>query len=783
MPLLDINQYVADRNGNNNAYQFFLEVIQNSQSVPNNTTNITVNHYALGRNGWGFSGFTTPASYITVGGELKKTTTVASIPTSGAKTLIGTWTGNVDHLGDGTLSLSVSARFAPNTTAYGYVPKENTLSGTVQPTTIPRASDISVSNYTISNTTGSISYSITSKADFYHIIAWELNGTTNTSGATRINNTTQSFTISNQTLLNALPTQVSGSLNITVTTYSNSACTNLVGSKTASATITINTASIKPSCTLGNIAINYTPHNSITVPVAGYSKVQSSFTATPGYGASGTITYFSASHGDLATASSNSASGSVVSNTIPSNTSNYTYTLSAYAKDSRGAVGTTVTKTITVYGYQSPSATLNAYRTATNAAADTTLDGAGGYVYVTFSGAVRSSINSQNAIVSTSCTYSGGISGTATTGSHYTLGIDKNVTFTLTVTDRVSSSTAVVSVSTVTYPLDLYDNGTGTVGIGLGTIANSGYVTIGQTLHTRGNWFTINNLMASNLNQTSEGVVAYNTSTTNRPCDYGVCYTLGQAGNTNSSSWYSQIAFGTNGITYFRNSINSQGTTWGMWYPIYAGNNKPTASDVGALPISSSNTADGEYKFLNSSYAPTITDTAPGIGCANKGSRYLVNELLTDGIIAPPTAYSQHSMSTAASTIRFYKYTGYSGGQWTGLTKTAIIDTDGTYKPQIAITNNYYLAGLAGVANSATEMRIQVPIPSGYTTVTPSIVSNANTANLGYYGASGWQTITMTAVSVLDKNPASVTLTITTSGLTAYRNYTFRNGYISIKLS
>lgn len=486
MPLLDINQYVADRNGNNNAYQFFLEVIQNSQSTPNNTTNITVNHYALGRNGWGFSGFTTPASYITVGGVLKKTTTVASIPTNGTKTLIGTWTDNVEHLGDGTLSLSVSARFAPNTTAYGYVPKENTLSGTVQPTTIPRASDISVSNYTISNTTGSISYSITSKADFYHIIAWELNGTTNTSGATRINNTTQSFTISNQTLLNALPTQVSGSLNITVTTYSNSACTNLVGSKTASATITINTTSIKPSCTLGNIGINYTPHNSITVPVAGYSKVQSSFTATPGYGASGTITYFSASHGDLATASSNSASGTVISKTIPSNTSNYTYTLSAYAKDSRGAVGTTVTKTITVYGYQSPSATLNAYRTATNAAADTTLDGAGGYVYVTFSGAVRSSINSQNAIVSTSCTYSGGISGTATTGSHYTLAIDKSVTFTLTVTDRVSSSTAVVSVSAVKYPLDLYDEGNGTVGVGLGTIAQAGYIVVGIPLKREG---------------------------------------------------------------------------------------------------------------------------------------------------------------------------------------------------------------------------------------------------------------------------------------------------------
>lgn len=98
-------------------------------------------------------------------------------------------------------------------------------------------------------------------------------------------------------------------------------------------------------------------------------------------------------------------------------------------------------------------------------------------------------------------------------------------------------------------------------------------------------------------------------------------------------------------------------------------------------------------------------------------------------------------------------------------------------------TNNYFLAGLSAVANSATELRIQVPIPSGYSNIVPSIVSGAETAQLGYYGASGWQSITMSNVTVLDINPASVTLTITTSGLTAYRNYVFRNGYIQIALS
>lgn len=199
------------------------------------------------------------------------------------------------------------------------------------------------------------------------------------------------------------------------------------------------------------------------------------------------------------------------------------------------------------------------------------------------------------------------------------------------------------------------------------------------------------------------------------------------------------------------------------------------------LPINSSNTADGEYKFLNSSYAPEISDTASGIGCANKGSRYLVNELLVDGIVAPLSAYTQHNMNTAASTIRFYKYTGNSGGQWTGLTKTAYIDTSGIYHPQVSRTDTYMLAGLVGIAVSTTQLRVQIPVPSGYSNFTPALVSGQTTANLDYNGSDA--SFTFSAVAKLDVNPASVSVTLTTSGLTAYRTYGFRNGRISITLN
>ena len=388
------------------------------------------------------------------------------------------WSGSkvVTHNSDGTKSLNIGLRIQVGQYSYNC-----SGSGSWSLDTIPRASDVAVNNETISVASGSINYTITSKADFWHKVTWTLGSTTNTSNKGEINATTSTFSIGRTLLLNALPTQTSGSLTITVETYHDSGYTTLVGTKSASATITINTSAIKPTIMLGNIAINTSPHTDITVPVAGYSTVKSNFAATPGTGASGVTTYFSVSHGDLNMTTSTSANGTVTSSALPSSTTDYTYTLSAYTKDGRGAVSSTATRTITVYGYQAPTATLSAYRTETSTS--TTEDGAGAYVYVTFSGAIRSSVNSQNAIVSTACTYTGSISGTATNGAHYRLADSQNVTFTLVVTDKVTSTTAIQQVSSASYPIDLYDDGNGTVGVGLGGVAEANNLGVHLNLH------------------------------------------------------------------------------------------------------------------------------------------------------------------------------------------------------------------------------------------------------------------------------------------------------------
>lgn len=506
--LLNINQYGATVGGASNAYQFYLVVTLNSQSIARNSSNITVTHTANGRNGWGYNGFYTPSSTITVGGTQRASETVGSIPTNGASVQLSTWSGNVTHNSDGTLSLSVSAVYAPGTST-SYVPATNTLSGTITLPTIPRASDVTVSNYTVSNTTGSLSATITSKANFYHRWRWKV-GSGSWNGwydKGLIATTSSTVSVSNADLLRGITTSSTATFTIEVATYSDSSYANHVGTKSASASITI---TVKPTVSLGNIALNSGP-NEITVPIAGYSTVKSTWSATPGTSASNGTTYFTISTGTLVSSSSTRASGTVTSGTVPANASNYTLTITAYTIDSRGIRSNNVSKSITVYGYQPPVADLTAYRVAQEN--DTEEDGAGTWVYVNFSGTTRSTVNNQNSTQSVSVSYTGSISGTiagstSSATSHWVQLTDSsNATFTLTVRDMVTSSTAIVSVAPALYPLDLYDDGHGTIGVAFGTTAERGKVKSAIPLEVNGST-TINGYLQTNGSGANSRIIA-----------------------------------------------------------------------------------------------------------------------------------------------------------------------------------------------------------------------------------------------------------------------------------
>lgn len=450
------------------SYTLRLTVNETATSTPNNTSTVTFSLELIKNSGSGLWNNNNCSWSININGTSYSGTFTYDFRSYSSLTLKSNTTQVIEHDSDGTKSISVSAYANMDNTPYVY---PLNASGTLALTTIPRASDVTVSNYSIVNTTGSLSATITSKANFYHRWRWKLADGSWSSWTNKgaINNTSATVTVANTTLLAQLPSATSGAFTIEVETHSGTAYSSatLIGTKQATCTVSVDTSKIKPSVSLGNIGINSSPISNYAV--AGYSKVQSAFTATNSSGASGVTTYFTVSSGSLATKSSTATSGTVVSEVIPSNASNYTLTIYAYAKDSRGAISDTVSKAITVYGYEPPTATLKAYRTSSSSS--TNEDGAGTYAYVTFSGAVRSSVNSQNTVQSVVCTYSGSISGTATSGGHYALADNQAVTFTLTVTDKVTSSTAVVNITSAIYPLDLVDDGNGHVGGGFATLA------------------------------------------------------------------------------------------------------------------------------------------------------------------------------------------------------------------------------------------------------------------------------------------------------------------------
>ena len=152
--------------GTSGSYTFYLEVILNSQNVQANTSNITINHYAKGNNGYYYEQYSSPKSYIKIYDNntdttiTKKTTTVKAV--SATKTKIGTWTGDVTHKADGTLTINVTAQYKSNDSTW-YLPAEKSLSsGNLVLTPLHKVPEINSVTIT-ENTASLVSAGITSR--------------------------------------------------------------------------------------------------------------------------------------------------------------------------------------------------------------------------------------------------------------------------------------------------------------------------------------------------------------------------------------------------------------------------------------------------------------------------------------------------------------------------------------------------------------------------------------------------------------------------------------------
>lgn len=458
--------------------------IEETVNVTANTSSVTVSLYGYTERAasicsWNNSG--TNSVKITIDGTTDtlsgQNVDTADWRASGGK-LLHSYTKTVAHNEDGTKTISVSGALVYQGGGSSLVAGTYSTGSVSQTLTrIARASTVSsVSGSTINSTSGNLTINLTkSNASYYDRIV--------TTGAvsTTINvGQGTSGTIPWTSILDAMSSSASATLNITVNTYSNSGYTSLVASSTSSVTVSISTSAIKPTVSWGAISANSGGLNGNLV--ASRSTAKATWTVTNARGASVSSVKITADNATISSgASSTSTTGTPVTSTLKASTSaNYTITLRATVTDSRGATGTaTVSKT--VYLYKPPTVTLTAYRSANGS---TTEDPAGTYVYIRYTTAVGASVNGANSISSTTTNPSG-----ITSGTWRALAAADYLDISVTATDAAGGSTTVrTQIPTARVPLSLYSNSDGTsVGVGIGGAAEAGKFKVALPSYLNGN--------------------------------------------------------------------------------------------------------------------------------------------------------------------------------------------------------------------------------------------------------------------------------------------------------
>lgn len=321
-------------------YDFWVNVNQNSRDIEENTSNITVKVYLKRNDGSASSAYNLYESSntvsLTLGGESKINKNITIDTRNNVTALLATWTGDVAHSSDGSLSLSIKSAFTMgNTTLSG-----GSLSGTFKGISIPRASGMTLSATTVNpGSTVKVTVSSASSA-FSHNILWSL-GDEKASINLPAGVLSSSFTIPYDWTEQVLKA-TSATLTVKLTTYNGS---NAVGAKSYDLKFVIPAIeAYKPS-----FDISVTKNNgSIPATFNEYIKGITSVTVEPSslefrYGAefaAVTITVGSVSIRKIPATFLLNDSGDVL--------------ITVAVRDDRGML-TVKTKTITVLDYEVPS--------------------------------------------------------------------------------------------------------------------------------------------------------------------------------------------------------------------------------------------------------------------------------------------------------------------------------------------------------------------------------------------------------------------------------------------
>lgn len=328
---------------NTSVWSFKLEVVENSTSVANNSSKITVTAY-IGRPSSAGASYLYGASIscpVSVTGVTAKTISYSNsgqvnVAAGGWVSLGSVVFDSVPHNADGTKTVTVSATFTSNIS-----PASGSASGSIKLTNIARASTFTIDKTTINaNGTDKITVTINSKNTAYkHTVLVAFGSSYSQTFNVAAGVTTQSFTIPYE-WLNGIPAQLSSnSTNIILSTYNG---TTLVGTASLPKGFTITCPdNVNPVIT----SVTQTGNNLRDgVYVQGKSTATIKTVAGGSYG-SKIVSYSCTVDGTKYTSSQFT--------TVAFKTAG-SYTITVTVTDSRGKTASKSATAFTVYEYKAP---------------------------------------------------------------------------------------------------------------------------------------------------------------------------------------------------------------------------------------------------------------------------------------------------------------------------------------------------------------------------------------------------------------------------------------------
>lgn len=213
-------------------YNVWLDIVQNSQNITNNTSNITVSLKLKRNDGYAESAYNNYINQNTVklyiNGAVVLSENMTFDTRNGKTAVLGTYTGNVSHDSDGKYSKVIKGEFTTGNSGVS----SGLSQGAFSATTIARASTLVFDKSSV-NPTQDIKATITrGSSSFLHTLVYSIG---NKSIEAKSITTSHTFTVP-QSFAEEIKNAVKGTVNVTLITYSG---TTEIGRKNYSFSLTI----------------------------------------------------------------------------------------------------------------------------------------------------------------------------------------------------------------------------------------------------------------------------------------------------------------------------------------------------------------------------------------------------------------------------------------------------------------------------------------------------------------------------------------------------------------